>query len=129
MRLFFGAIGALLLMTTDLSAATTYKIMKADLKTDTSLGTFVSNGTTFGFITGIGYTLETTNDAGQKTRFSSDFWLNTPRNDLPTLNQLKAAIKADAISKNAKQKMDVDLAKAAVDSQPFIPVFGEDAGL
>lgn len=120
---------AFIISASNLSAATTYKIVKVDLKTDSLLGTFISNGRTFGAIVGAAYVLEATSDSGEKTRFTSDFWLATPRLSLPSLANIKAAVRDDAISKKAKDQMDSALIRTSIDIQPFIPVLGEDAGL
>ncbi len=124
--LFF--LPAMLCLFSSDAKATSYRILKVDLKTDSSLGTFISSSTVLGAIIGVGYVLEATTGT-LKTSFSSDFWLNSPQLSLPSLTNLKTAIRNDATSKNAKARMDSDLIKAAVDAQPFIPVLGEDPGL
>lgn len=108
--------------------ATTYRILRVDLKTDSSLGVFTRNGKTFGYIVGVAYTIEATSDGGGKSQFTSDFWVTPPRESFPTLANIKNAVRADAVSKGAKEKMDSALIRGSIDAQPFIPVFGEDVG-
>ena len=81
-----------------LMAAKSYKLVDVDFVTDSSFGTFVFNGDTIGYIIGGDYMVRVEDSAvpGVIYYFSGRVSV-TPRNSIPTLTQIRNAVKSHAV--------------------------------
>lgn len=112
----------LLLLCGPAQAAVKYWIDSVEFSHDASSGTFVSDGVTYGLITGGSYTVKSSDTVtGQKSDFHTTVAVSPYLTSFPSASTLTSAIQTDAINKGAKTYLDRTRAQCKVPGQ--IPTF------
>lgn len=94
-------------------SATTYTIINIKYHHDSDLGTFVDNGTTYGYIDRVYYLIQADNETHKAVLGSFVNRESNPLSSFPNQTALKNAIRADAISKTLGASLRIELLRLA----------------